>query len=183
MRRRAGFTLIELLVVIAMIAILAALLLPALSQAKESARSAACLNNLRQLAFAVHMYADESEGKFPNVWDASVGNGNNSGADGWMYFMNFGAPTRFDPSRGSLFRFSENPKVFQCPADRALSGDSYAINAKLSEATSTVGFYSGLSVSAVRSSSSTFLFLEEAAPQAINGDSTNDSYHDRATIE
>ena len=63
--------------VIAIIAILAALLLPALSQAKESARRTACASNLRQLALAVRMYADDSEDKLPGVWGASVGNGNN----------------------------------------------------------------------------------------------------------
>jgi prepilin-type N-terminal cleavage/methylation domain-containing protein/prepilin-type processing-associated H-X9-DG protein len=174
----SGFTLIELLVVVAIIAILAALLLPALSQAKEWARRTACASNLRQLSLAVRMYGDESADRLPGVWDASVGNGRDSGADGWMFFMSFGSPTRFDPSRGSLYPYAENPNVFQCPSDRALSGDSYALNALLSKATPTVGFHAGISESALTIPSGTFLFLEEAAPQTINGDSTNDSYHD-----
>jgi prepilin-type N-terminal cleavage/methylation domain-containing protein len=60
---KSGFTLIELLVVIAIIAILAALLLPALASAKEKGKRVACLNNLRQLAIGVHLYAGDNADK------------------------------------------------------------------------------------------------------------------------
>ncbi|MBI4026353.1 MAG: extracellular solute-binding protein [Verrucomicrobia bacterium] len=64
---RRGFTLIEILVVIAIIAILAALLMPALNKARDSARAAGCVSNLRQVMQTVHMYVNDHEEMFPWV--------------------------------------------------------------------------------------------------------------------
>lgn len=62
---RRGFTLVELLVVMAVIGVLIALLLPALSQSRAAARTAACKSNMRQIGLAMHMYANNHRGRFP----------------------------------------------------------------------------------------------------------------------
>jgi prepilin-type N-terminal cleavage/methylation domain-containing protein len=64
-RRKSGFTLIELLVVIAIIAILAAILFPVFAQAREKARTASCLSNLKQIGLATMMYSQDYDERYP----------------------------------------------------------------------------------------------------------------------
>ena len=73
--RKRGFTLIELLVVIAIIAILAAILFPVFSKAREKARQAACTSNLKQISLAVQIYTQENDEQFPTAlnWPTTIG--------------------------------------------------------------------------------------------------------------
>ncbi len=97
-RRVSAFTLIELLVVIAVIAILAAMLLPALARAKETGRRIYCLNNLKQLSLASKMYVDDNQGTYPPRNDS----------DRW--------PDQFYSDYG------KNINVLLCPTDLLLLG-------------------------------------------------------------
>src|ERR1043166_4890534 len=97
---RKGFTLIELLVVIAIIAILAAILFPVFAQAREQARSTACLSNTKQIGLAVHMYAQDYDEAFPmgtypgpRNWEVNpdvLGNGGWNDCFGWWAGFNPG---------------------------------------------------------------------------------------------
>src|SRR5258708_936260 len=97
-KRSVAFTLIELLVVIAIIAILAGLLLPGLSRAKESSRNAICLNNIRQLGLASATYSLDHNGHLPWFLD-------------WLYTK------PGDLTTGRLFPYLNSKPVYLCPTD------------------------------------------------------------------
>ena len=79
LKQKRDFTLIELLVVIAIIAILAAMLLPALQQARERGRSAACINNMKQVAYCFSAYTDDYKGIIPPYRNGLTAEGKTSG--------------------------------------------------------------------------------------------------------
>lgn len=113
--RRRAFTLVELLVVIAIIAILAALLLPALSAAKDRARTAQCLNNQHQLGLGMLMYVNGNQDTFPGL--ASKANGYQP--EDWIYWRTNTAlypPVEKSPiiaQSGTV-----NRSMFRCPSDQ-----------------------------------------------------------------
>jgi prepilin-type N-terminal cleavage/methylation domain-containing protein/prepilin-type processing-associated H-X9-DG protein len=162
MNRKSLFTLIELLVVIAIIAILAAMLLPALSKAREKARSISCVNGLKQISTAAMMYAQDYDETLPLVASAYT-----------TKYVDVTTPG--DSWYGLLNMYVTNAKSFECPADTAKTNASalmgtdfevfklsYGFNAVCDAPTTSYGSYSAIAPNMTVENPSATLMLADA---------------------
>lgn len=186
MKSRQAFTLVELLVVIAIIGILAGLLMPALSKAKNQGAKVTDINNLKQIMVAVHLYCQDSGDAMPwPNWAAGDVDTNGVSVPGWLYTYNqkaYPVPERYKTETGLLWPVLRNAKMYVCPqdnlqmvhwsglqqkdAERRQQVSSYAMNGAVCGFRRTI--YPALKLAQFQPDACTFWETDETKPEDFN---------------
>ena len=169
-RHLKAFTLIELLVVIAIIAILAAILFPVLAAAKERAKSATCISNLRQMGSAMNLYLADNDDTFHKgkglTSSGEYGFGPHNDLNGWQNWPYFYGP------------YVQNVQVFDCPSSPIATDDLKKANWANN---GNYGYnYSGLTgdegmpprIASTLETAEVYAFFDSATPQTVAGPNT-----------
>ncbi len=168
MSDRKAFTLIELLVVIAIIAILAAILFPVFSRAREKARQASCISNLKQLALAMLMYTQDYDETWPLAYYWSPGW---TDEYAWDFHIEYSGWNVAGYSLGLIGPYTKNEQINACPSARGFVSSSgrpytgYAYNTSYIGYRHTAGGYDDLppaSLADVQRPSETVLLADSA---------------------
>jgi len=194
MNKRGGFTLIELIVVMAIIAILMALLLPALKSAKEKAKSNLCLTHMRQIAVAINVYANEYEGHLPHT--GRMGRTPQQNEGGYVYGGNYvsfpqnpESCQRIRIEDGVIWpyvypgkeRFKKMPDEWYRDASKNIylcssavppgvaRGFSYPLNCFLEEAEGGGYVGEGVNISRIKNTSNTIMLVDESGYSCNDG--------------
>jgi prepilin-type N-terminal cleavage/methylation domain-containing protein/prepilin-type processing-associated H-X9-DG protein len=167
-RKASGFTLIELLVVIAIIAILAAILFPVFAQAREKARQATCMSNLKQIGLGMLMYAQDYDERL--VIPDYVIQGSPLAVALWYSYYSFTSPLTFEPNKGLLQPYMKSVAIQDClsasgiPGNGALSQSqlAYGLNTDYLFPRNAQGAYEPVSLAAVQNVAETVLLADVA---------------------
>ena len=198
MLKQKGFTLIELLVVIAIIAILMAILMPALHRAKEQGQRASCLSNLKQLTLAWIMYAYENDDKIVNASTFFPRPGEPAWIGAQWNFNGTEQEQRENLKDGILYPYCNNVDIFKCPTGIRGEVLTYAIVDAMNGATSIPGTADLMikRLNQIRRPGERFVFIDEGKispdswtvfydqeswwdlPTVRHGDGTNFSFAD-----
>lgn len=153
LQEQGAFTLIELLVVIANIAILASLLLPALSRAKNSAQGIKCVANVKQLQLAWHLYADDHDSRL-------VSNG--GWCRGWYTQPPSPDNTNVALLRESLLgKYAVDPAIYKCAGDKSVNVRSFSMNNHMNGPSFDLSGIVFSNIAAITRPSIFFVFVDE----------------------